>query len=180
MGEILPPKFVLPLLAVSSRHPDAFDWAFERMAQAFGKVEKASERFEFDQTDYYEATMGPGLSKQFFVAQHPFDPAKLSQWKVETNGWEEQYRETCSHTESRPLNLDPGFISEDKLVLASTKNHAHRIYLDHGIYAEITLQYRQKTWQKLPWTYPDYQQASFQAFFTEARNYLRQQLRAMS
>ena len=72
----------------------------------------------------------------------------------------------------RPLNLDPGYITPAKLVLASTKDHAHRIYLRDGIYAEVTLSFRGRKWQPLEWTYPDYRRDDYQRFFTECREWL--------
>jgi hypothetical protein len=57
--------------------------------------------------------------------------------------------------------------------LASTKDHAHRIYLNDGIYAEVTLAYRRGGWQAFPWTYPDYRRHDFQEFFTRCRESLR-------
>jgi hypothetical protein len=76
--------------------------------------------------------------------------------------------------ESRPLNLDPGYLTEAKLVLASTKDRDHRVYLDRGIYAEVTLHYqRGRGWQPRPWTYPDYRSEPYLQFFTRCRQYLR-------
>ena len=83
-------------------------------------------------------------------------------------------RPSIIHPEPRPLNLDPGYITAAKLVLASTKDHAHRIYLQDGIYAEVTLAYRHRAWQPLEWTYPDYRRADFQEFFTRCREFLLQ------
>ena len=177
MGEILPPKRVLPLLAVTSQYDAAFDWAEHQTTKRWGPVRLCSERFRFDQTDYYETSMGANLRKQFLVSESLFDPAELSHWKVETNQWEADFGDKHDYQESRPLNLDPGYLTEDKLVLASTKNHAHRIYVDNGIYAEITLQYRRREWQPCAWTYPDYRQPEFHHFFSVARDYLRQALR---
>ena len=88
--------------------------------------------------------------------------------------WEAQRAAECPGGVPRPLNLDPGYIDLGKLILASTKDHLHRIYLKEGIFAETTLYYSQKAWQKLPWTYPDYQSAGYQAFLTECRDHLRQ------
>jgi hypothetical protein len=177
MGLIRPPVHVLPLLAVTSRYDAAFDWARTQFAAHFGPLQLTSERFPFNQTDYYAATMGPDLLKQFLVPKHLQDPGRLSRWKLLTNLWEEDYRAEADCPEARPLNLDPGYLSEDKLVLASTKNHAHRLYLEHGIYGEVTLQFRARRWQTCPWTYPDYCQAGYQDFLLTCREYLRQQLR---
>ena len=117
--------------------------------------------------------MGAGLDKQFFVFEELFDPAELVADKLASGEWEQAYAACAGHAEPRPLNLDPGYLTNAKLVLASTKDHAHRLYLARGIYAEVTLFYRDRCWQHHPWTFPDYRRADYQEFFTAARNYLR-------
>ena len=73
----------------------------------------------------------------------------------------------------RPINIDPGYVSYSKIILASAKNFSHRIYLRSGIYAEVTLNYRRdKGWQFFDWTYPDYKEKAALDFFTLARNRL--------
>jgi len=74
---------------------------------------------------------------------------------------------------TRPLNLDPGYLTEAKLVLASTKDHAHRIYLGRGIYAEVTLHYQNGRWQSHDWTYPDFQRPDYHLFFSQCRDFFR-------
>jgi hypothetical protein len=164
---------VLLLLAAFSRHDAALDWARQRAVEAWGQVERESPRFDFADTHYYDATMGPGLKKVFFTFQRPFDPAELVEIKLETNRWEEQYAAAAGHAEPRPLNLDPGYLTLAKLVLASTKDFAHRIYLSRGIYAEITLQCRHHCWQHHEYTFPDYRRADYQEFFTECREAMK-------
>jgi hypothetical protein len=136
-------------------------------------VALASPAFDFGETDFYRASMGDGLKKQFFVFDRSLDPAELSDIKLQTNRWEAEYAELGNHSEERPLNLDPGYITLAKLVLASTKDHAHRLYLGRGIFAEITLQYRARGWRPFEWTYPDYRRADFQEFFTQCREHLK-------
>lgn len=177
MGAILPPKPVLPIVAAASRYATALGWARDKLAERFEADVMLSPPFSFHQTDYYEATMGRNLKKQFLVPLQLVTPEQLADWKIEMNAWEDEYQANHDGPESRALNLDPGYLSEDKLVLASTKNHAHRIYLQQGIYAEITLQYRAKQWQACPWTYPDYREEAFHAFFDIGRNRLRRMLR---
>lgn len=173
MGEIHSPHPVLLIVAVCSRYDQAFDWSIQKLTDEYGRVALLSERFTFDQTDYYATSMGTDLQKQFVTFENLIDPAELSQIKIQSNQLEEAYQQTFEHPEERPLNLDPGYITESKLILASTKNHAHRIYLNQGIFAEITLFFHKKHWQKHPWTYPDYQQPDFHQFFSECRRYLR-------
>jgi hypothetical protein len=76
----------------------------------------------------------------------------------------------------RPINLDPGYVDSPKLVLASMKNYAHRIYLGRGVYAEVTLLHRRGQWTALEWTFPDYASGRYGPFLDQARKRLRDQL----
>ena len=172
MGEISPPNDVLLIIAASSRYATALAWARERSEQTYGPVALASNAFDFTETDYYAVTMGAGLKKQFFAFQRTIDPAALADIKRATNALETEYAALGQHPEPRPLNLDPGYITPAKLVLASTKDHAHRVYLAGGIYAEVTLAFRHKRWQAMEWTYPDYRRDDYQRFFANCRQLL--------
>lgn len=173
MGDIVEPAGVLLVLAAFSRHGDALDWSRQRAEAAWGPIALASPQFEFSETDYYEPTMGPGLRKCFFALARPMDPASLVDRKIETNAWEAEYAERGGHAEARPLNLDPGYLTLAKLVLATTKDHAHRLYLSRGIFAEVTLTYKDRRWRHRDWTFPDYRRGDYQQFFAECRDYLR-------
>jgi hypothetical protein len=177
MGDVTEPAVVLPILAAFSRHEAALDWGRGRAEGEWGPVALASERFSFVETDYYEPTMGPGILKCFWAFERLIDPGRLAELKLETNRWEAEYAERGSHAESRPLNLDPGYLTPAKLVLASTKDHAHRLYLSRGIYAEVTLFYKDRTWQRHEWTFKDYRRADYQQFFSACRDYLRRRER---
>jgi hypothetical protein len=172
MGNISSPDQVLLIIAACSRHIEALQWACARSVSEYGKVYSTSEAFNFAETDYYTASMGPNLKKQFFAFETPIDPAALAHIKCTTNQWEAEYAALGRHAEPRPLNLDPGYITPAKLVLASTKDHAHRIYLAGGIYAEVTLSFRAGRWQPLEWTYPDYRREDYQEFFTACRQHV--------
>jgi len=165
---------VLLILAAFSRHEAALAWVRRRADQAWGPIALESERFEFTETDYYRSTMGEGLIKVFFAFANPIDPARLPELKLQTNSWEEEYAAEGNHIEPRPLNLDPGYLTLGKLVLASTKDFAHRIYLRDGIYAEITLSYRRHRWQAHPYTFPDYRREDYHRFFSKCREYLHE------
>lgn len=167
----------LLLLAAFSRYRQALDWARRRAEERFGPIALASPLFDFDQTQYYAAEMGEGLKKCFWAFADPFDPQRLAETKLETNAWEVEYAEAAGHPEPRPLNLDPGYLTLGKLVLASTKDFAHRIYLRDGIYAEVTLFYRRHQWEHHQFTFADYRRADYQAFFSECRDWLHQLLR---
>ncbi|QDU26467.1 hypothetical protein ETAA8_15450 [Anatilimnocola aggregata] len=177
MGDTVKQRPVLLIAAVFSRHAAALEWARARFAAAWGAIKSESPLFEHRETTYYEASMGADLQKMFLVSEQLIDPGQLPELKLTANRWEEEYRALGNHGEARPLNIDPGYLTEAKLVLASTKDRDHRIYLSQGIFAEVTLHYARGTWQTRPWTYPDYQRADYHAYFTTCREYLRQRYR---
>jgi len=179
MGQIRPHYPVVRLLAAFSRHESALDWAQQQGCRHWGPLALASDVFEFEDTGYYEQTMGAGLKKILLAFADLVDPAMLVDSKHQTNDWEEESRRLHGGSEPRPLNLDPGYVTEAKVVLATTKDRDHRLYLARGIYAEVTLHYqRDRGWQARPWTYPDYRSPAYHEFFTRCRNYLRERKHA--
>lgn len=161
---------VLLIMAVISRYDEALSWAAERSEVAWGRVADRSGPFAFTETEYYASTMGTGLRKQFLSFERAIDPARLPQIKIEAGEWEKEYARLGKHPEPRPLNLDPGYLTAAKLVLASTKDHAHRLYLGQGIFGEVTLSFRDGRWQHREWTYPDYRRQDFQDYFSRLRD----------
>jgi hypothetical protein len=178
MGEIRRHAASLLIAAIVSQFPDVRQFARERLARLWGEPSLVSSEFEFVETRYYQQSMGTDLIKQFLVYSPPeFDAAGLADWKLASNILEEEIAQTDRYPVLRPLNIDPGYLTEAKLVLATTKDRDHRIYLRDGIFAEVTLHWHHGQWAAQRWTYPDYQRADFQLFFTECRNLLRDRQR---
>ena len=177
MGDPTPHTPARRIVAAFSRYPEALAWARDEAAAIWGPIALASDEFHFLETDYYQPTMGANLIKMFWVFERPMDPADLVDDKLTSGTIEAAYAKLQRHPEPRPLNLDPGYLTSAKLVLASTKDHAHRIYLSRGIFAEVTLHYQHRGWRHHEWTFPDYRRADYQEFFTHAREQLRRQER---
>lgn len=176
MGIPRPHAPTLLIAAIFSRHVAALDWALDCMQAEWGPLLCASDRFDFVETAYYHRLMGEGLKKQLIAIEGDFDPALLAARKLASNEWETRYVAEHQFPEQRPLNIDPGYVTPMKVVLASTKDRAHRIYLHDGIYAEECLYYHQHTWQGRPWTYPDYLKPEYHAFLKQVRLLLKQRL----
>ncbi len=171
-----PVKLMVGLL---SGDPDLLRRARQLLVKRFGPTDVESPRWPFDETDYYTAEMGPGLQRQFLSFAELINPDRLVEIKHETNALEERIAEQVLRPDvPRPVNIDPGYLDLARLVLATTKDRAHRVYLGHGIYAEVTLLYAAGGWQALPWTYPDYRKPAARAVFGEMRARLRAQRRA--
>jgi hypothetical protein len=176
MGQVKPHADVLLVAAAFSRHAEALAWVREQAEAAWGPIALASPAFDFDETTFYAPQMGTGLKKQFWAFERLVDAARLPRFKHQANAWEDASAALGRWTEPRPLNLDPGYLTEAKLVLASTKDHAHRVYVAEGIYAEVTLSYRDHAWRPHESTFPDYRRGDYHQFFTRCREYLRQRL----
>lgn len=118
----------------------------------FGPVDYVSRPQPFTFTSYYEKEMGPGILRCFGSFERLVDPGDLPAIKLATN----QIEKTLADRGHRRANIDPGILSEERLVLATGKNYTHRIYLRDGIYADLTLLFKKGCYRPLPWTYPDY------------------------
>ena len=154
----------------------------ERLLALFGPIDHRSDVIPFDFTNYYEAEMGDLIDRIFFSFERLIEADQLAEIKRQTTQLEEEFApilRTTSTNVKRPVNLDPGYIEQAKVILASTKNFYHRIYLGRGIFAEVTMHFKNNTYQFFPWTYPDYQSKDYQDFFLRTRQIFRSQLRTM-
>jgi len=131
-------------------------------------------------TDYYHQEMGSPLFRWFVAFEGLISPESLVRIKNETRSLEAEYllRPGLSPP-CRRVNLDPGTLQMPRIVLASGKDHAHRLYLGEGIYGELTLLYEKKRWKSLPWTYPDYRSEAYHGFLSSLREYHRFALRSL-
>lgn len=146
----------------------AYEEALKELKAEYGPLEVESEALPFAFTDYYAREMGPGLKKKFLCFVEPVERDKLKDIKAFTGALEAK----LSVNGRRSVNIDPGYVTKDALVLASTKERGHRIYLGNGIYAEVTLVFGRKECEALPWTYPDYKTKLAGDFFLRVRSSL--------
>ncbi len=173
MGDISNPLPVKLIVGMLSRSREALAEASRRMEGAYGPIDLTGDVMDFNFTDYYEDEMGNGLLRQFVAFEGLIDPDAIVAIKRTTNEIECDYADGTRRT----VNLDPGYITESKLILASTKDFAHRIYLGEGIYAEVTLTYVHGRWVRHPYTFPDYASGLYDTFLTRARDALRAKIK---
>jgi hypothetical protein len=179
MGEIRQVEPVKLFVGMLSAYPGAFTDAESALVEALGPVDLRSDLFAHEFTEYYRDEMGHPLVRLFVSFANLVEPARLAAIKQLTNEVEARMAAASDWPVVRPMNLDPGYIAPSKLILASTKDYSHRIHLNEGIYAEVTLLYVHGRWQELPWTYPDYQTAAYHSFFTKVRARLMAQRRSL-
>lgn len=166
MGKPKEPKPARLFMSLMAAEETALHQALKDLEQAFGKVDFVSERFPFNQTDYYTEEMGDPLFRHFVTFDGLIPPSSLPEVKRNTNRIEEK----CATREGkRQINIDPGYLCLEHLILATTKGYSHRPYLRDGIYADLALIYRNKSFEPLEWTYPDYRQPEVISLFNELR-----------
>lgn len=138
----------------------------DKLIEKYGPIDLKSEIFDFNYTDYYQKEMGRGLKKIFISFEKLIEPELLPDIKILTNQIESHHLKD----NKRQVNIDPGYLTHAKLVLASTKDFTHRIYIGKGIYAEVTLYYQDKYYRSWQWTYPDYKSEISLSFFQKVRS----------
>ena len=145
-------------------HPDRawLDWTIGELGAFWGEPSITGEPVPFVTTDYYR-DIAPELSRSFLCFGGLADAGELADWKRLTCGVEARSRET------RAVNIDPGYVDGARLVLASTKDHAHRVYLRDGIYAEVTMRYRFGKWVSFDYTFPDFASGVYDGFLSRTR-----------
>lgn len=172
MGKVREPGPVKLFVGVLAADPALLAPVRVRLEQELGPVDLTSPLLDFTFTRYYEPEMGPSLKRQFWGFARLVSPDAMPEIKLFTNTVEEEF----SLGGNRRVNLDPGYLAAAKVVLVTTKDYSHRLYLGRGIYGEVTLMYRRGEFEPLPWTYPDYRSEAYRRFFTDLRALYRRQL----
>ncbi len=169
MADITLPKPVKLFIGILSCNKGLLANVESLLSERFGEVDMKSEIIPFNFTDYYTKDMGTNISRQFICFRKLINPEDLSATKTWTNKLEDKFKHNNRFNVNRPINLDPGYLTHCNLILASTKEYYHRIHLQNGIYAEVTLFYQHEVYKNLPWTYPDFQTEEYKNFFLKVR-----------
>lgn len=165
MGTARQPDKVKLIVGLLSNKPDILAKTKEYLERMFGKVDHETGLLDFTHTDYYNKEFGVGLKRKFLSFNKLLSPTGIHRVKLATNRLEKR----LSISGKRTVNIDPGYLNLSKLVLFSTKDFSHRIYIDRGIFAEVTLYYKNKSFNAWPWTYPDYKTGSYIDIFNHIR-----------
>ena len=144
---------------------ERFDAAFQILENKYGRIDIRSGSFPFDISDYYASEMGRPIFRLFITFDTLIHPKYLASIKIETNTIEDQ----LALNNQRKVNLDPGYMDYDKVVLASAKYNGQKVYLDHGIWADLTLYYQENAFHAYPWSFPDFRSGIYNTFFLKIR-----------
>ncbi|MBF0607299.1 MAG: DUF4416 family protein [Candidatus Magnetobacterium sp. LHC-1] len=146
---------------------EACEAAMAAVSEAFGRIELQAGQFQWDYYRHYEGELGTPVRRRFIAIDGAFDSGAIADVKRRTI----EIEGVLSVCGRRRVNIDPGYITLAKVVLASTKNYSHRVYLRNGIYAEVTLIYNKDKRLYVPhlFTYLDYKEPAAIDFMLQVR-----------
>jgi hypothetical protein len=173
MGAIGEPKQVKLFCGIISSDEEIKQKSFDRLKEKLGSIDLISDVMTFDFSSYYNPEMGDNLERFWISFEKLVSAAELADIKVFTNSIEDNF----AIDNKRKINIDPGYITPANVILATTKDYSHRIYLKKGIYGEVTTIYQKNNYIKLPWSYPDYLSPIAVEFLLKARTALMNKLR---
>jgi hypothetical protein len=163
-------KRVLAVLAPMPRPPEAL---WESLESAFGPIDFKGEFIPFDTTEYYRDEFGGGLHRGFIAFRGLADPDGLPGMKHEAARLETAW----SRDGKRAYNLDIGYLDPDKLVLASFKRGPCKLYLRHGVYADLLLRYAKGRFDPFPWAFSDFRDGRYGKSLLAIREKLKSESR---
>ena len=181
MGKIFLPKPAKLIISMFTSDKCLFSIYKEELIKRFGEVDIESSTQPFNFTDYYKEEFGENLIQKLFSFSALIRQEELMEIKIITNSIENNFKNgnikiNITH-HKRKINIDPGYITLNKYILASTKNGPSRIYLNQGIYAEITLRFINKSFVPCEYTYPNYKTNKYINFLNSVRQKYKLQLR---
>jgi len=184
VGKIFSPKPAKLVISMFTSNKQLFSIYKEALIKKFGEVDTESKNQSFNYTDYYEEEFGENLIQKLLSFSTLIRQDNLAEIKIITNDLEKKNLEKNIKTNiahnKRKINLDPGYITLNKYILASTKNGPSRIYLNQGIYAEITLRFINKSFISCEYTYPNYKTNEYINFLNSVRQKYKLQLKENS
>lgn len=169
MAYARPPKPVMPFACLLISDLKILGDIEEVITGKLGPAVYETEPYEWTYSSYYKSEMGAPLWRKFLFFKRLIDPGSLIELKAWSSGQEERFRRPAEEPIKRRANIDPGYLDRAKVVLASTKNPGHRIYLGKGIYAETALLYHTGTYQPFDYTYRDLKSSVAIAMFNSVR-----------
>ncbi len=154
---------------------EIFDQTLVVLKETFGDILTQSRIFPWDHSSYYAGEIGSPLLRCFVFFSRLIDTTALADFKHMACGIEAIFADPDNR---RRINIDPGYLTQAKVVLASRKNYSHRICIGKGIYAELELFFQDGKFNPLPYTYSDYKTAECVDVFQKARLLLKKMISA--
>ncbi|UCG35599.1 MAG: DUF4416 family protein [Candidatus Omnitrophota bacterium] len=165
----LPVKFICAFIYSNE---DIYAQTKRILTSRFGPIDFESKLIDFTFTDYYTEEMGKPLWRKFIS----FEKLRQAEGFDKIKRFCIRLEKRFAVNNRRIINIDPGYLNEAKLVLTTTKDFSHRIYLRKGVFAEVTLSYHERDFGHFPTTFPDYRTRLYKDIFLSIRDIYHNQI----
>lgn len=162
------PEEAMLVMGVIMSDSKLFRQVYNDLEKKWGRGIYLSRWFDFSHTDYYNHEMGENLKRRLVLFRQSVNQEKTKE--IKKIAW--QLEKKYSVHGRRIVNLDPGLLTSDKFILLTGKNYSHRIYLGEGVFADLTLVYRNGSFGDFDWTYGDYKDETLKDYLLKSRKYL--------
>lgn len=169
---------VKSIAGVLTNETELLGQALLDMEPIWGKADIIGEWLNFDHTTYYNEEMGEGLKRIFVSFENLVAPEKAGNFKLQASLIEDKFRKG-GVDKRRRVNIDPGYLDANKVVLITGKHGGHKIALATNIWADFLLWYN-KGWVALPWAFPDFRSGQLFPVFMKMRRRFKQQIKILS
>ncbi|MBN1577736.1 MAG: DUF4416 family protein [Chitinispirillaceae bacterium] len=166
----LPVKY---LIAVLYRDGDFLVRVKKDLVARWGRIDFEGDDHPFDVTDYYEPEMGTPLQRRLLAFETLYLPTLIVEMKLQCNDLET----ALAYDGKRMVNLDAGYLDYNKYLLASAKEAGQKIYLDRGIYADLSGRYKAGKYRPFEWSFPDFRDGRYDKELLEIRRLYREQVK---
>ncbi len=167
-----PAKLFMSILYNESGSKDS-EKLLGKLKESYGNIDTISNELHFDYTNYYSSEMGTDLKRIFITFEKLILRDEIIKIKLYINELEKEF----DLNNNRNINIDPGMITPENVMLSTNKNFSHRLYLGQGIFGEVTLIYRDRKYKTLEWTFPDYASEKILELFLQFRKSYMSQLK---
>lgn len=165
MSQLKEPSLVKLFMGLIYKPQAPLEKFMNKVQEKLSLIDFKTKEIPFDHSSYYQKEMGEGLIRKLVTFRKLIRREDIVEIKAFTNKLEGVF----SYEESRTINIDPGYIAQEHLILATGKGYSHRPYLGAGVYADLTLVYIKDEYRTLDWTYPDYGNIEMRNLFKELR-----------
>ena len=166
----LPVKY---FIAVLFRDDECCAKVKNELVARWGRIDLEGTNHPFDVTDYYESEMGTPLYRRLLAFETLYVPTLIVAMKLQCNDIET----ALAHNGKRTINLDAGYLDHNKYLLASAKQAGQKVYLDRGIYADLSGRYKAGNYRPFEWTFPDFRDGRYDEELLAIRRLYREQIK---
>jgi len=162
-----PPKGRL-IVSIIYNSMDGLSDALKLLEKQFGRVQCETIEISYASKDYTEE-MGERLQRRFYSFEKMVERDRLPEIKALCHKIEKQFGDLVRDYAFRTVNIDPGILTPDNVVMASHREFNHRIYLGEGVFGELTLVYSRGRFVRLAWTPAEFCEGEAIDFFLRVR-----------